>query len=139
MDQAKAIINLKEGIVQLEGPVEFVRHYLELYRSAITGSRGEPSPTVPTPTKEAVARAAAPVRRKRTAAKRATCADAIRAELESGFFGQPKSTQEVKQQLLEKGVTCKDNSIRMNLTRLAQRGLLAPVKKGRAIRYRRTS
>lgn len=31
MDQAKAIINLKEGTVQLEGPVEFVREYLDRF------------------------------------------------------------------------------------------------------------
>ena len=34
MDQAKAVINLNEGIIQLEGPVEFVRRYLEKYAPA---------------------------------------------------------------------------------------------------------
>jgi len=37
MDQAKAVINLSEGIIQLEGPVEFVQRYLEKYALAMKG------------------------------------------------------------------------------------------------------
>jgi hypothetical protein len=35
MDEARVVINLKEGIIELEGPVDFVRHYLDMYQSAI--------------------------------------------------------------------------------------------------------
>lgn len=37
MGQAKAISNLNEGVIQLKGPVEFVRRYLEQYAPAIKG------------------------------------------------------------------------------------------------------
>jgi hypothetical protein len=35
MDEAKAIINIKEGLIELSGPVDFVRQYLDRYQSAI--------------------------------------------------------------------------------------------------------
>jgi hypothetical protein len=35
MDEARVVINLKEGIIELEGPVDFVRHYLDMYQSTI--------------------------------------------------------------------------------------------------------
>ena len=38
MDQAKAIINLNEGVIQLEGPVEFVERYLEKYAPVVKGA-----------------------------------------------------------------------------------------------------
>jgi hypothetical protein len=42
MDEAKVVINVKEGIIELQGAVGFVRHYLDTYRSAIKGSQGLP-------------------------------------------------------------------------------------------------
>jgi hypothetical protein len=35
MDQAKVTVNFGEGILQLEGPVQFVSHYLDLYLEAL--------------------------------------------------------------------------------------------------------
>ena len=138
MDQAKAIINLKEGIIQLEGPVEFVREYLELYRPAIGKFAGAPAGTVPTPKKEGSARVAVPVRRRQGRTKRVLPSDAIRTEVEMGFFAEPKSSKEVTQRLIEKGITCTNNSVRMSLQRLSNSGLLAILKKGRAVQYRRS-
>lgn len=135
MDQAKAVINLKEGVIQLEGPVEFVREYLDLYRPA---GAAAPQGTQPAPKKGVPARATVPVRRRRGRAKRGLCTDTIRTEVELGFFAQPKSTQEVKQRLIEKGITCNNNAIRMSLKRLSNSGLLAMQKEGRAVRYRRS-
>ena len=42
MDQAKAIINLNEGVIQLEGPVEFRP---ALPRAICTGHEGRLSPS----------------------------------------------------------------------------------------------
>ena len=29
------VIDIKEGVIELEGPIDFVRHYLEVYQPAI--------------------------------------------------------------------------------------------------------
>ncbi len=138
MDQAKAVINLKEGVIQLEGPVKFVRKYLELYRAAVGEFGGAARGTLPTPKKKGPAQAAVPVRRRRGRAKRVFCADAIRAQVELGFFAEPKSTRELEKQLIDKGITCTNSAIRMNLKRLSDSGLLATLKEGRLVRYRRS-
>ena len=39
MDEARVVINLKEGIIELQGPVDFVRHYLDTYQFAIKDCR----------------------------------------------------------------------------------------------------
>ena len=35
MSEARVVIDLKEGVIELEGPVDFVRHYLEIYQPAV--------------------------------------------------------------------------------------------------------
>ena len=42
MDEARVVINLKEGIIELQGPVDFVRHYLDTYQPAIKGLQSLP-------------------------------------------------------------------------------------------------
>jgi len=131
MDQAKAVINLKEGVIHLEGPVEFVRRYLDIYRSAPRGLEG----TRETASVATGRRRAARGRGRR--AKRLSCAGAIREEVKAGFFDEPRSTQEIKQQLTEKGITCTDNSVRVTLKRLSGTGLLDRAKEARVFRYHR--
>ena len=38
----RCVINLKEGIIELEGPVDFVRHYLDMYQFTINELQGLP-------------------------------------------------------------------------------------------------
>lgn len=136
MDQAKAVINVKEGIIQLEGPVEFVKRYLDLYRSRITGVADAGESSLAAPAKEV------PTRSRRSAQKpksrrRATCVGVIRKEIKKGFFAEPRSVKDIQQRVTETGVTCTDGAVRMNLKRLSDRGLLEPIKEARSISYRR--
>ncbi len=139
MDEARVIINLKEGIIELQGPVGFVRHYLDTYHSAIKGLQHLPRdiPVSPEET-EALPRkmktAPAPKAEKR---ERASYAGAIRSDLEAGFFDEPRSPGEVKQRLSEAGLTFTDNGVRASLKRLSLTGLLDSVQKGRSVRYQR--
>ncbi|MBI4303836.1 MAG: hypothetical protein HY665_05815, partial [Chloroflexi bacterium] len=73
MDQAKAIINLNEGIIQLEGPVEFVRLYLEKYAPA--------TKVISTSTSEAGSPGKQLATRRRPKGGRRSCTRAIRAEI----------------------------------------------------------
>jgi hypothetical protein len=139
MDEARVVINLKEGIVDLQGPADFVRHCLDMYGPAIKGLLGLPQDVAATPEK------ARPLRRERKAAavtrpdraERGSYAGAIRSDLEAGFFDKPRSTGEIKQRLAEAGASFTDSGVRPNLGRLSLAGLLDIVKKGRSVRYQR--
>jgi hypothetical protein len=138
MDEARVVINLKEGIVELQGPPDFVRHCLDMYQPAIKGLLGLPG--------EAATRAekTRPLRRERKVpaakalrGKRTSCMGLIRSDLEAGLFDKPRSTGEIKQRLAEAGVTFTDSGVRANLRRLSLAGALDIVRKGRSVRYQR--
>jgi len=97
MDEAKVVINLKEGIIELQGPVEFVRHYLDMYQPAIKGLESLPQQATVTLEKAK----ALPRKRKPTPAAKVKrerpvpCTRAIRSDLEAGFFDEPRSTSDI--------------------------------------------
>ena len=139
MDEARVVINLKEGIVELQGPADFVQHCLDMYGPAIRGLLGlpqdvaaRPAKARPLPDKRRTAAVARPRRRKRAAGMAA-----IQSDLEAGFFDQPRSTDEIKRRLSDAGVTITDSGARANLRRLTLNGLLDAVKEGRSVRYLR--
>jgi hypothetical protein len=147
MTEAKAIINVKDGIIELSGPVDFVRQYLDRYQSALETVQEktpaapeakavkEPVPPVAkavkapvTPTakkvKEPATPAAAPVAAE---TKPETCIGAIRSSIQSGFFNQPRSFSDVRHHL----------DVWAGLMRLVKVGTLRMVGKGRGKRYSR--
>ena len=129
MEQAKAVINLKEGVIQLEGPVEFVRHYLDIYRFSIRELQGAAEDVAATKERRASAVG------RSEGAKPVSCSSAVREEFESGFFAEPRSVRETSQRLIEKGITCTSESIRMALNRLCGEGLADRVKKKGLFQY----
>ena len=130
MDQAKAIIKLNEGIIELEGPIEFVERYLERYGAAIRGlPAAEPQRAGP----PRVVRA-----RGKARGGQGSCTRAIRAEVKAGFFDAPKSTRSVKERLTEKGVSCSTGLLRTSLKKVVDEGRLSPTGRGRARVYSRT-
>ncbi len=54
----KALINLKDGTIQLEGPQKFVEKYLDKYKSII--ERGHPSTSPPPKTTKEGGRRSSP-------------------------------------------------------------------------------
>ena len=139
MDEARVVINLKEGVVELQGPVEFVRHYLNRYQSAIKGLQGLPPDTGKGPGKEM----ALPRRkrrgpgRKRLKRQRASSERTLRSYLEAGFFDEPRAPREIRQRLSEAGLAFSGNMVRTNLKRLCETGLLGRTGKGRGVHYSR--
>ncbi len=137
MDEARVVMNLKEGVIELQGPVDFVRHYLDTYQAAIKELQGLSKDTVRSPQKAK----ALPQKRKGVPGNKAektarsSCTGSIRSYLEAGFFDEPCSTDEVKQRLNETGLTCADNAVRTSLRRLSLAGLLNRVAKGKSVRY----
>ena len=140
MVEAKVVINLKEGIIELQGPVEFVQHYLNAYQPAIKGLQNLPKGVVMSPEKAKVAprkRKAAPSAKNKKG-KQTPCTKAIRNALETGFFEEPRSTGEIKKRLGETGFTFTDSNIRNSLTRLAKAGTLVTMGRGSKLQYRRS-
>ncbi len=139
MDEARVVINLKEGIIELQGPVDFVRHYLDAYQFAVKELQGLPKDAAMSTQKEkALPRERKEVpRSKARETKRATGAGAIRGYLQEGFFDQPRSTREVKQRLNDAGLARTSNAIRITLEKLSVAGLLDRVTKGRSVRFQR--
>ena len=139
MDEARVVINIKEGIIELQGPVDFVRHCLDMYRPAIKGLQVLPQDAAvrPKKTKSLPRRKKVAAATKAGKGKRASCMGAIRSDLEAGFFDKPRSTAEIKQRLSEAGLTFTENGVRANLSRLSLAGLLDTARKGRSVRYQR--
>lgn len=129
MDQAKAIINLNEGIIQLEGPVEFVQRYLEKYAPAMKGLSTSES-QVGTSGRRVEARG-------RPRGGQRSCTRAIRAEIKAGFFDEPRSTQAARERLKEKGVACSSGVLRTSLRKAVEERRLGTAGRGRGIVYSR--
>ncbi len=130
MDQAKATIKLNEGIIELEGPLEFVERYLERYGSAIKGLPAmEP--------KRASSPRTVKARGKARGGQR-SCTRAIRAEVKAGFFDKPKSPRAIKERLTEKGVSFSSGLLRTSIKKIVDEGRLSPTGAGRARVYSRT-
>jgi len=129
MDQAKAVINLNEGIIQLEGPVEFVQRYLETYAPAMKGL-STPEPEEGTPAQKLAGRS-------RPKGGRRSCTRAIRAEIKAGFFDKPRSTQAVRERLKEKGVACSSGVLRTSLRKAVAGARLGTSGRGRGLVYSR--
>jgi len=139
MEDAKVVINLKEGIIDVQGPADFVRHCLEMYGPSIRGLLSLPQDTAATPEKAGGApqkRKAAAVTRPRRK-KRTSGIGTIQSDLEAGFFDEPRSTDEIKGRLSDAGVTITDGGVRANLRKLMLDGLLDTVRTGRLVRYHR--
>ena len=125
------VIDLKEGVIELEGPVDFVRHYLEMYRPTIKGLQIAPGKVIAS--SEKLKRSSR--RKNATKGKRVSCTKAIQNELKAGFFNEPKSTGDVKRRLKEAGFEFSDGNIRNSLKRLTSMGTLTADGKGVSLTY----
>ena len=129
MEQAKAVINLNEGVIQLEGPVEFVQRYLEKYAPAVKGAATAKS-QAGTSGRQVEARG-------RLRGNQRSCTRAIHAEIKAGFFDKPRSTKAVRERLTEKGVACSSALLRTSLRKADEEGRLGTTGRGRGLVYSR--
>ena len=129
MDQAKAVINLSEGVIQLEGPVEFVQRYLEKYAPTMKGA------TIAGPQAKTSAKETKALGRPRGGQR--SCTRAIRAEIKAGFFDEPKATRAIRERLVEKGVACSIGLLRASLRKAVEEGRLGTAGRRRGLVYSR--
>ncbi|MBA7683017.1 hypothetical protein ES703_91373 [subsurface metagenome] len=132
MDIVKAVINIKEGVIELEGPQEFVEKYLELYRPDASKWQTALLQKGEVKTKEE-----APKRVRTAKPKRGvTCAEKVLELRSEGYFKEPRARAEVQQYLKEKkGLIYKSNEVAANLKNLFSRGELQRLTEGKTFKY----
>jgi hypothetical protein len=130
MTVARVFIDLKEGVIELEGPIEFVKKYMAKY--APGGGSAETVVEKPV-IKRGPGRprkAGKPVRKKKV-----SC-DKIVAELSgAGFFGQSRGFGAIKAEITNVEPGCSDNKIRKALKNAIAAGKLTSSGAGRGMRY----
>ncbi len=135
MDTVKAVINLKEGTVQLEGPQEFVEKYLDKYDSIVTNWKTV-SPLSPKKEEEGEIEEPIPKRTRTVRPKTGPpCGEKTRELISAGFFKEQRTSTDVQQQLLEKGNRYDVSLVSATLNNLFRAGKLERTGVGRGAKY----
>ncbi|MDV2990266.1 MAG: hypothetical protein P3T54_09000 [Dehalogenimonas sp.] len=129
MTTARVLIDLQEGVIELEGPVEFVEKHMGrfLLDDAVTAE--------PLPGRKAgrPAKTATAGRKK----KKDTCGEVIDSLYDSGFFKRARGFGVIKQQVLKTAPECSDNLIRKTVKEAVAGGKLTQSGIGRGMKYTR--
>ena len=130
MTEARVFIDLKEGVIELEGPIEFVEKYMAKYAPG-----GQVTETVSE--KPVVKRGPGrPPKAGKPARKKKISCDKIVADLTAaGFFGQARGFGSIKSEMTMVEPTCSDNKIRKALKNAIAGGKLAASGAGRGMKY----
>lgn len=131
----KALINLKDGTIQLEGPQKFVEKYLDQYDSLIKNVKTF-SPVSPAKEKPVTESEEAP-KRTRTVRPKAgsACGEKISVLMSEGFFKEQRTREDVQKKLLEKGVRYESGLISATLNNFFKSGKLEKTGVGRDAKY----
>lgn len=131
MNTVKVVFNLKEGVLHLEGPQEFVEKYLNLYLPDASKWKAAISQEGEVGTKEE-----ATTKRKRTRPVKPkgtpSCTGRIRTLIDEDYFKDPKTCAEVINWLREqKGATYESGPVSAALNYLIKSGKLRRFKEGK--------
>lgn len=139
MDTVKAVVNLGEISIQLEGPRDFVEKYLDQYQAVIEKGLSSTSTSRRTSKETEVKKAEKPTpKRTRTARSKAgpTCAEKIRELVSEGYFKEPKTTAAISEYLMkQKGYVNTTKDVSANLKGMFDRGQIKRIKEGNAFKY----
>jgi hypothetical protein len=129
----KALINLKDGTIQLEGPKEFVEKYLDKYDIMIKNSK---TFTPLSPNKEKPEAEEAPKRTRVVRPKAGpACGEKISELISEGFFKEQRTREEVQKKLLEKGLRYESGIISATLNNFFKSGKIEKTGVGRNAKY----
>lgn len=129
MDAVKAVINLKEGVIELEGPQDFVEKYLNLYRPDASKWQTATSQKGEVKTKEE-----APPKRTRVVKPKGapSCRGRIRTLISEDYFKEPRTSTEVMGWLKEqKGAIYDSGPVTAALNSLIKSVALRRFKEGK--------
>jgi len=129
VDTVKAVINLKEGVIELEGPQEFVEKYLNLYRPDASKWQAVLSLKSEVETKE---KAPKRLRRGAPKPKGTSCMGRIRTLIDENYFKDPKTSTEIMNWLKEqKGAIYDSSPVTAALNQFIKKGTLRRIKEGK--------
>ena len=99
----KALINLNDGTIQLEGPQDFVEKYLDKYHPVI--EKGAKPASIPEKKVEEDKEERKTQKRTRTAKSTAgpTCTEKVQDLVNVSYFKEPKTREDVQAELLNRG------------------------------------
>ena len=118
MTKARVMIDLKEGVIEIEGTTEFVEKYMALYAPGPTGLK-----------------VAAPPLEKKPRASTKMCLKTVKALIGAGFFAQQRFYGEIKTEVIGKGGPCSDTSLRNALKKIVNKKKLTVSGNRRGTRY----
>jgi hypothetical protein len=111
VETVKAVINIGEASIQLEGPRDFVEKYLEKYGYFVEKWQKSPPASGKTTVEDKVKGKPAKTKRPRLVAK-SGCSERIRALISENYFVEPRTSNEVMIWLKDqKSVTYKINQV----------------------------
>ena len=127
MTEARVFIDLKEGVIELEGPIDFVEKYMAIYAP---GATAQVAPEKPAVKRGRPAKAGKPVKKKKV-----NCDKIIGAMTTDGFFSQGRGFGSIKEEVLKTAPECSDNKIRKSLKNAIASGKLSASGAGRGMKY----
>lgn len=132
MDTAKAVINLKEGVIELEGPLEFVEKYLDQYKQLIVSP-----PTAPKTSKtaETTEKGKTPTKRKPRTKTGPTCTQKVQKLLDEGYFKEMRIRADVQTELLNRGTRFESSEVSAALINFFHAGKLKRTGTGTNAQY----
>ncbi|MEQ4487940.1 MAG: hypothetical protein AAC990_06005 [Dehalococcoides mccartyi] len=128
MSEAKVYIDLKEEIIELVGPIDFVEKYMAKY--------APPAGTVAVE-KPARGPGRPPKLGQQAKKKRVSCDKIIGGMIKAEFFSQARGFGAIKAEVLNTDSGCSDNRIRKALKNAILGGKLVASGAGRGMKYAR--
>ncbi|MEN8614841.1 hypothetical protein ABFB09_06135 [Dehalogenimonas sp. THU2] len=129
MPEARVLIDLQEGVIELEGPIEFVEKHMALFIPEMMGVE-ELEEEKPVVKRGRPAKAGKPKKKKRV-----SCDKIIDALAGEGFFAQPRGFGAIKQEVLKTDPGCSDNKIRQTLKKAIAGEKITASGAGRGMKY----
>lgn len=127
--EARVFIDLKEGVIELEGPIDFVEKYMAKYAPNGAAQAVAEQPAV----KRGPGRppkAGRPVKKRKV-----SCDKIVGGLISADFFSQARGFGVIKTEVVNVAPGCSDNKIRKALKNAITAGKLTASGAGRGMKY----